>query len=356
MANKVSKYFLGETTPMGFKTSFDEQIRSKNFYTYILKGGPGTGKSSLMKKIALEFSDIDDLDLYHCSSDPNSLDAVVLKGAKVAVVDGTSPHVFDANYPGVCQSIVNLGECWDKEKLQKYKTEIKQITDENATWHSRCKRYITAFASLNSDVYSIAKASINFEKLNGFIERISKKYLPKNNTGTGKLSFKKLSALTKNGYATMPIDFYDNIFVLNDAYFAGSDYFLQEFSDIAISRGYSVIASECALFSDSIYEHILIPELKLAFVSSNYINNLQIENSSKINFLRFYDKEKIVSKKNRLDFSKKAAIELKNEAISSLTNAKKIHDNLENYYINAINFDKINEITNMLISEISARY
>ena len=66
--------------------------------------------------------------------------------------------------------------------------------------------------------------------------------------------------------------------------------------------------------------------------------------------------KKIVSKKNRLDFSKKAAIELKNEAISSLTNAKKIHDNLENYYINAINFDKINDITNMLISEISARY
>ena len=127
MANKVSKYFLGETTPMGFKTSFDEQIRSKNFYTYILKGGPGTGKSSLMKKIALEFSDIDDLDLYHCSSDPNSLDAVVLKGAEVAVVDGTSPHVFDANYPGVCQSIVNLGACWDKEKLQKYEEMMEKV-------------------------------------------------------------------------------------------------------------------------------------------------------------------------------------------------------------------------------------
>ena len=43
-------YFLGGTSPSGFQSKFLEQIKAPGFYTYILKGGPGTGKSTLMKK------------------------------------------------------------------------------------------------------------------------------------------------------------------------------------------------------------------------------------------------------------------------------------------------------------------
>ena len=42
-------YFLGSTSPDGFKTSFSDIINDDKFYTYILKGGPGTGKSTLMR-------------------------------------------------------------------------------------------------------------------------------------------------------------------------------------------------------------------------------------------------------------------------------------------------------------------
>ncbi len=356
MANTVSKYFLGEMTLSGFKTSFDKQISSDGFYTYILKGGPGTGKSSLMKKIALNFSDVDDLDLYYCSSDPVSLDAVVLKKAKAAIVDGTSPHVFDTNYPVILQTIVNLGECWNKEELIQNKQEIKQITDDCSTWHIRFKKYITAFSSINSDIYTIAKSGVLFDKLDRFIGRISKKCLPKTASGDGQLYYKKLSSLTKEGYFTMPTENYENTFVLSDPYFAGSDYFLQSIAEIAVSRGYSVIASECSLFLDNTYEHILIPELKLAFISSNYINEIDLQDANMINFLRFYENDKLKCKKNRLDFSKKAALELKNEAVSSLINAKKLHDKLETYYISAIDFKKINAITEALASEIAKKY
>lgn len=52
-----------------------------------------------MKKIAGELSEIDEPELYYCSSDPDSLDAVVFRKIKAIIVDGTSPHVFEPDYP-----------------------------------------------------------------------------------------------------------------------------------------------------------------------------------------------------------------------------------------------------------------
>ena len=76
----------------------------------------GTGKSTLLKKIAKEFCEIDDVCIYYCSSDPNSLDAVILKKAKVIIVDGTAPHTFDPVYPGVSQiiRITSYNVCYTK--------------------------------------------------------------------------------------------------------------------------------------------------------------------------------------------------------------------------------------------------
>ena len=54
MARK-SASFLGANTPKGFVSFFDELYNPyDNCSAYIIKGGPGTGKSTLMKAICLE--------------------------------------------------------------------------------------------------------------------------------------------------------------------------------------------------------------------------------------------------------------------------------------------------------------
>ena len=75
---------------------------------YILKGGPGTGKSTLMKKIAVELERKGYfVERGYCSADPNSLDMVIAPEINFSILDGTSPHTFDATYPGVTESIIN---------------------------------------------------------------------------------------------------------------------------------------------------------------------------------------------------------------------------------------------------------
>ena len=54
MAGKIVNYFAGGNTARGFHSLYDSNLQGLE-RIYILKGGPGTGKSSLMKKIGNEW-------------------------------------------------------------------------------------------------------------------------------------------------------------------------------------------------------------------------------------------------------------------------------------------------------------
>lgn len=88
------QYFLGANAPTGFYSLYNhllppEQARA----IYILKGGPGCGKSTLMRKIGAWAEEAEmETEYILCSGDPDSLDAVILPGKAVAIVDGTAPQ------------------------------------------------------------------------------------------------------------------------------------------------------------------------------------------------------------------------------------------------------------------------
>lgn len=95
MKGKIRNVFPGGNTSYGFY-SFYQYVISQDTARrkFCIKGGPGTGKSTLMKKVGEFFNSKGyDIEYHHCSSDNNSLDGVVIKGLNVAIVDGTSPHV-----------------------------------------------------------------------------------------------------------------------------------------------------------------------------------------------------------------------------------------------------------------------
>ena len=96
MLSSGRKYFAASNSAEGFK-SYYANVFDKNDFSkiYVIKGGPGTGKSSFMREIASRadekgFSAI----LIYCSSDPASLDGVILPELKIAVLDGTPPHTY----------------------------------------------------------------------------------------------------------------------------------------------------------------------------------------------------------------------------------------------------------------------
>jgi energy-coupling factor transporter ATP-binding protein EcfA2 len=346
-------YFLGSSSPCGFVTPIKELLGDTDNTVYLLKGTAGCGKSTLMKKISAAFSD-EPQEIYHCSSDPDSLDAVYLKNRKAIIMDGTAPHCFDPVYPKAVESIIDLGAYLDTAKLRQNKKDIITVTDECAGFHKRCRLCLAAISSVISDMLSAAAESLDIEKLNAFTSRTSKRLIPRKaeKTACGKVTAKQLSAMTMNGYKTY-LPEYEKIYLLSDSFMAGSDIFLRDICDSAVRKGYDVIVSRCPLCTEMYYEHVLIPELGIAFISSGCINSITVEGSKKvINFRRFYSPTPII--KQRLKFGKKAASEIIREAASAMQSAKDIHDTLEKYYVSAADFDSLNRLSYKLISEIKS--
>lgn len=350
--NTVQEYFLGTATPKGFHTDFGNVINAAGYYTYILKGGPGTGKSTLMKKVAEHFKD-SPLSLYRCSSDINSLDAVVVEDKKIIIVDGTSPHVFDPIYPGVSQEIINLGSFWDKKYLSKHGKAIKHLADENQKYHKTTRRYIEAIASINSDIYRHAENSLDKSKLSAYTERFAKKVLPKSNSHEkGKINYCQLSAFTTEKYMTLPVTSDYSGYFIKDDFFAGGDFFLRKLADIFTDNGYDVTVSKCYMLHEEIYEHLVCKPLGLVFTTGNFFNTHVPEGENIINFSRFYSKEKLSDKKHRMNFNKNAVTELSEEAALCLKTALEIHDELEKYYINSLDLKKLSKMTEEFIQTL----
>ena len=136
--------------------------------------------------------------------------------------------------------------------------------------------------------------------------------------------------------------------------FAGSDFFLRAIADHFVNCGYNITVSECTMHHIPTYEHIISEETGLAFMTSNFFNKIENETAATINFGRFYSKEIISSKKQRLSFNKKGSVELAEEAQKALNTALDIHDELEKNYIKAIDFKRLNKKTEEFISEIKS--
>ncbi|WDC83725.1 ATPase [Caloramator sp. mosi_1] len=87
------KYFASANTSAGFVSYFDYVLKGRD-KIYIIKGGPGCGKSSFMHKIGYELEAKGfDVDYVYCSADMDSLDGIVINDLNIAIVDGTAPHV-----------------------------------------------------------------------------------------------------------------------------------------------------------------------------------------------------------------------------------------------------------------------
>lgn len=94
MTNLSRHFFAGSNSSKGFYSLFSHILNKESARKIIcMKGGPGTGKSSFMKKVGGYFSKKGyPIEYYHCSSDINSLDAIVIKNLNIALLDGTFPH------------------------------------------------------------------------------------------------------------------------------------------------------------------------------------------------------------------------------------------------------------------------
>ncbi len=349
-------FFMGANTPLGFYSLFDGLYDAhEGWRAYVIKGGPGTGKSTLMKKIAAE---ADARGLYceriYCSSDPHSLDAVILPGLKIAVADGTPPHAIEPRYPGVCETIVDLGAFRDDKKLFADAQEIVAVTDRNAAEHKKCVGFLAAAKSVTDDANRFVCAALRLDKLKKFAGKLAQNSFGAVSDRAGREQRRFLSALTPEGGVIFGESFNalcEKHTVLEDEHGVAASLVLHILKDAALESGHDCIVCPCPTDPQRI-EHLMIPSLSAGYFTSNVFHAYTGTPDVAVDCARFFDADVLKRHKNRVAFDRRAAQEMLDEAVGKLANAKKLHDELERYYIAAMDFDALNAAGEALIEEI----
>jgi hypothetical protein len=90
----IKHRFFGGSTPYG-PMDYVENITEDIATRYFIKGRPGSGKSTMLKKIlgAAKSRGID-TEVYHCGFDPDSLDMLLFPELALCIFDSTSPHEY----------------------------------------------------------------------------------------------------------------------------------------------------------------------------------------------------------------------------------------------------------------------
>lgn len=352
MKGRIYNYFPGGNTANGFWSFYRYIINPEEARRIIcIKGGPGTGKSSLMKKTGLYFIEKGyDVEMHHCSSDNNSLDGIVIKDLKVALIDGTSPHVTDPVFPGAVDEVLNLGEHWHEQGFQPSRDKIISISKKISSYFQSTYNYLGAARLMYEDLESKVANSMDKYKIAILEKELIAKILPESTGKAGSERHLFATAFTPGGIVTFIQNLtedYEVIYALNGAPGTGTSELLNSISSAALKNGFDVEIYHHPLLPEKT-EHILIPELDTAIVTSNELNNMTFTGSQIYleNYLAAkYDRERNTTTKKLFNLLTERALEL-------LGNAKELHDELETHYIPNMKFKELDQVYENTIEKI----
>lgn len=349
-------FFLGALAPGGFHGYFDRLDTPPEMRLYLIKSGPGCGKSTLMKEVAkANLAQGRITERVHCSSDPDSLDGVVLWQSGAAVLDATAPHALEPTAPGAAQEVVSLYHTMKVDSLKAHQCEILDLFRSCAYYQERAARTLSSAASLLLDSRRTAASAVDFAKVRDYAARLGKRLIPSKGEGSGKEQIRLLSAVTPQGILTfretVPA-LADKILVLQDEYGAASRVILEELRRQALAAGWDVIACWCPTAPEDKLEHLFIPGLSLAILTGNSWHPMNFPGQKNIRTRRFMNQGILAASRARLRFNKKAAAQLLEQTSELQRQALDAHNKLEEYYRSAIDFSLVDQVRDELIARL----
>lgn len=351
MLEPTVEFFLGSNTKNGFVPLFD-QVRNpkRGNRLYILKGGAGSGKSTLMRRIGKALEQRGDFVEYiPCASDPDSLDAIIDVEAGIAMVDGTPPHVVEGQFPGAYERIVNAGDAWNEEILQQSKEEIMNLCQRIEWCHTDATSHIAAAACLLESVQKAATPWVDYEEIAALAQSHIPVILGKNR---GKESKRLLSAVSVGQvvfYEQTLTAMCDTVYVIKDPYGAASNHLLELLRQGMLNSGNPVISCYCSINTPKKLEHLILPNQSIAFTTQNEFHApSQIKTKQLPLLYRNLNQERCSQWDEMIATAKK----LITTASNRVAKAKNIHDDLEHIYISAMDFSKIDALYEGILAEI----
>ncbi len=339
------QYFLGNNSPDGFSSYFDDMLRAADMRrVWILKGGPGCGKSTLMRTVAAQMEQAGHpVERVYCGSDPDSLDAIILPRQRAAVVDGTAPHVVEAQYPGVVEEYLNLGVFRGRAGLVAKRDEIALKMNENKACFERVTGCLQAARMLLDDIrYTVSDPPAR-EKIARRVRGIIAREI---RPGEGlKRRNIYLSGITPQGVVVhwdTVKSLCGRVYEIHDNYGMAHE-LLSPLLTAAVEAKQEIYACYHPMGPAGRLEHLLLPGLDLAFVTSTDQLPYDGEVFRRIRLDACLNQAALRARRTWLRFLRKTVTALTEDATETLARALACHDEIEGLYRPHIDFDSVTE-------------
>jgi energy-coupling factor transporter ATP-binding protein EcfA2 len=350
---KMRYVFTSSHTSQGFYTFIPELVSGLG-KVYILKGAPGSGKSTFIRLLGEVMSQQGyDVEFWVSALDPVTPDGVYIPKLDAAVINGSLSQPIDPKYPGIRESIINLGEYWDQSIVERQFQEIIQQVDRTEKYQGQAVNILKEASRVKEDIRQANSAHLNMEKIEQLIKNLSteimdnrpgeKHYFAGVITGDGLVDYiNELSADCKKRY------------IFKGPSGSGKSTVIHELAREAKQRGYFLEYYHCGLEVEYLVM-VIIRNLQLALIEAGHVEvaikpgDVTVEMTQ---YLDGYDADQVAVENNELyrrfeALLLQAQLELE-KAYQSTREVKKI-------YTSAMDFEHLDrkrqEITRELLTK-----
>jgi len=341
----ITRWFLGANSGAGFYSLYDSFASEDGDFLWVVKGGPGCGKSVFMKRIgsAAEKNGLD-VEYILCSGDPASLDGVYLPALRTGWIDGTAPHTLDPVCFGATGAYLDLGTFCDVGAAHRMREEITALADRQKDQYSRAYDCLRAAAAASPEKTPGLIGGAEIAAASRRAASAADRELPKAKkaAASGRVTRRFLSGITCGGQVLQKdtlTTLCKRIYVLDDKYGLAGHY-LRELVRIARERG--VDATLCLSPLDpGVPEAVLFPDLSLGFIGLDRDAHPDLSPYRHVRLDALPDPERIRSLRPRLRADTKIKAALLQSAAEALCAARDLHNELEALYNPLVDFDKV---------------
>lgn len=357
MAGKIINYFAGGNTARGFFSLYDWALADLDKVFFLL-GGPGTGKSTLIKQIGDKWNEKGfDIEYIHSSADPDSVEGVIITKLKAGIVSDKMLPYITLRAPGVIEEFVNLGDGLHFEKVAPHKDKIVSLNEEMRNSFKSAYRSFGEALKIHDDWEKIYIDNIDFKKANQLAGNLATKFFE--NKSVNKEAVEKrrfLGAATPRG----SVDFVPHITEgLEKRYFfkgrpgSGKSTMLKKLVSEGKKRGFDTEIYHCGFDPYSI-DMVLFRELGLCIFDSTapheYFPSREGDEIVELygTIIDGSTDERYAGEIKEVSRQYRGKIE---EATAHLAAAKALNDQLEEIYTDAMDFT----VADALAEKIEAR-
>ena len=352
----ATEYFLGSNSERGFFSLYSDMAdTSAGDFIWLIKGGPGCGKSSFMRKIgaAAESAGFS-VEYTRCSGDPDSLDAVYIPEKKLCYADATSPHCMDAALPACSESYLDLGAFYRTDKLRQRRGELAAMNARYKEIYARIYGLIAAAGKLEPygipELIGERERAYVCRRAQGVAER---EFGRGGGKRLGRQKHRFISAISCRGCLRLDAtvaSVCQRVYALDNEY-GLADSYLQTLADAARQRGIDAVLCHSPLHPERL-EALLIPELSLGFVSGGTMFGEVRGAARNVRLDAVPQKEKLQRLRKKIRSSVKLRDAVLREALSALSEAKQLHDEIESVYNPHVDFDGVYSLCDLHIKNM----